>query len=405
MESLLFLAHRIPYPPNKGDKIRSFRWLKTLAADYRLHLGAFVDDPEDWRYASKLERMCEDVCLIGVRPQMNKLRSLSGLLTGEALSIPYYRSRKLQSWVSQKLKRADVSLAMVFSSPMAQYLMGAPSGSIRLVVDLVDVDSEKWRQYAKGHRWPLNWIYRREADALFQFEREVTKVSDVAVFVSRAESELFCHLVPDLRDKVSWIRNGVDTHFFSPHRRYENPYGSNDRVLVFTGAMDYWANVDAVRWFSREVFPEIRKRVSHARFFIVGARPTKDVLRLAAASGIEVTGRVQDIRPYIAHARAAVAPLRLARGIQNKVLEAMAMARPLLATEAGVEGVDLANGLKRFVSKDPEKLGERGTELLEMDAEETARLGMKARRHVEEHYDWDSSMKAMVRLLKGSSPS
>ncbi len=405
MESLLFLAHRIPYPPNKGDKLRSFRWLKSLAADYRVHLGAFVDDPEDWRHAPKLERLCDDVCLVSLHPRRGKLRSLSGLLTGEALSIPYYRSRKLQSWINQKLKIENLTRVFVFSSPMAQYLMRVPSPCDRLIIDLVDVDSEKWRQYAVGQPWPLNWIYRREGEALQRFERAAAEASDVSVFVSAEESKLFCDLNPELGSKVVWIRNGVDTEFFSPHRRYENPYGVKEPVLVFTGAMDYWANVDAVRWFASEVFSEIRKRVSPARFFIVGARPTKDVLRLASRPGVKVTGGVVDIRPYIAHALASVAPLRLARGVQNKILEAMAMARPVLATEVAVEGLELTAGLKRFVAEKPESLVERGAELLEMGREEANRLGMQARRHVERVYDWDSSMRKMRRLLEGPSVS
>ncbi len=405
MEALLFLAHRIPYPPNKGDKIRSFRWLKSLAARYRIHLGAFVDDPKDWRHAPKLESMCEDVCLVDLHPRMKKLKSLSGLLNGEALSIPYYRSRKLQTWISEKLEKENVSRVLVFSSPMTQYVMGARSQRIKLVVDFVDVDSEKWRHYAKGCFWPLSWVYRREGDALLRFEREAARASDVSVFVSMEESELFCHLAPELRGKVIWIRNGVDTEFFSPHRYYENPYAVGDRVLVFTGAMDYWANVDAVQWFSRKVFPEIRKRLAQARLFIVGARPARDVLRLASAPGVEVTGGVEDTRPYIAHARAAIAPLRLARGVQNKILEAMAMARPVLATESAVEGIDMANGLKRFVTADPETLVQRGMELLEMGEKDNAMLGMRARRHVEEHYDWDSSMQKMARLMETTSPS
>ena len=364
-------------------------------------MGAFVDDPDDWRHAAKLERICDDICLVGLHPQKKKLMSLSGLLTGEALSIPYYRSRRLQSWVNEKLKRQDLSRAFAFSSSMAQYLLGVSSRTTRLVVDLVDMDSEKWRQYAEKKRWPLNWIYRREGETLHQFELKAVKASDASVFVSRAEAELFCRQAPGLREKVVYIRNGVDTEFFSPNRKYDNPYGSNERVLVFTGAMDYWANVDAVRWFSNEVFPIIQKRVPGARFFIVGARPTRDVRRLAAEPGIEVTGRVDDIRPYMAHARAAVAPLRLARGIQNKVLEAMAMARPVLATEAAVEGIDIANGLEHFVTKDREELGERGAELLEMNEKETASLGLKARRHVEEHYNWDSSKQKIARLLEG----
>jgi sugar transferase (PEP-CTERM/EpsH1 system associated) len=306
-------------------------------------------------------------------------------------------------WVRSKLEGEGVSKIVVFSSAMAQYVLGSPA-DVRCVVDFVDVDAEKWKQYSLYHRWPKSWIYRRESEALLRFEREVAQHTDTCVFVSKEESELFCRLIPGVAEKTRSIRNGVDTEFFSPNRVYENPFGSGEKVLVFTGAMDYWANVDAVVWFARSVFPEIRKRVPEARFYIVGARPTREVLRLDGFPGVEVVGRVEDTRPYIAHAKASVAPMRLARGVQNKVLEAMAMSRPVLATQAAIEGIEPADGLRNFIASEPDILAKRAVELLEMDEKSTTALAINGREHVTNYYDWDAVTEEMQCLVeKGES--
>jgi sugar transferase (PEP-CTERM/EpsH1 system associated) len=344
--SLLFLVHRIPYPPNKGDKIRSYHLLRFLAERYRVHLGTFVDDEDDWRYLPDVQKMCADVCAVRLNPTRRRLASLKALLGGEPLSVPYYESSVLRAWVRRKVYEERITRMVFFSSPMAQY---APANGVevRKVVDFVDVDSEKWRQYAERHAWPMRWLYRREGERLLDFERRVASSADASVFVTRDEAELFRRRSRIEGTGICSVMNGVDTDYFSPDRPYESPYGPGGPVVVFTGMMDYWANVDAVTWFALESFPSIRQAIEGARFVIVGARPSRQVERLASLAGVEVTGAVADVRPYLAHAELAVAPLRVARGIQNKVLEAMAMARPVVASSAALEGLDLPRELRR----------------------------------------------------------
>jgi len=400
MKELLFLAHRIPYPPSKGDKIRSYHILKHLANSYRIHLGAFVDDPDDWRYQAKLKTMCASVYLLPLRPLPAKLRSLTGLFGNSALSLPYFREQKMQRWVDSIMKRDDMRRVFVYSSPMAQYVMGEEFSSLRRIVDFVDVDSDKWRQYAQCKSWPLSWLYRREGECLLRFEGSVARAFDTSVFVSAAEADLFKQLAPDVADRVCFIDNGVDFSYFSPDREYENPYQGQSDVLVFTGAMDYWANVDAVRWFAREIFPQVRQSVPSAQFVIVGARPSRDVLQLASLAGVSVTGAVADIRPYLAHARAAVAPLRIARGVQNKVLEAMAMAIPVLATPAAVEGIEYNNPSGLQVSDSEHQLAQMAIRLLQRDNS----LPMRASRQwVCQRYDWDINLGGLYELFEGVS--
>jgi len=394
MEELLFLVHRIPYPPNKGDKIRSFHLLKHISRSFKVHIGAFVDDPEDWKYEQSLMDMVTgEVKLIPLSSGWAKLRSTFGLFSGEPLTIPYYRNAELQNWVSQLLANRPVHRALVFSSSMSQYVSAYPE--LLRIIDFVDIDSDKWRQYSERKSWPMNWIYRREARTLLDFERRMAVDFDASAFVSRTEAEMFQQLAPECAGRVTYYNNGVDLEYFSPAHDLDNPYHSGERVLVFTGAMDYWANVDAVVWFASMVFPHLREQFTDLRFFVVGSRPTDEVLALACAD-IIVTKSVPDVRPYIAHSTISVAPLRIARGIQNKVLEAMAMAKPVVASPQAIEGIDaeigleviLANGEAEFISRIADQLS---------NPDNT--LGMSARRRVVQDYSWDKSLQHVDRLL------
>ena len=404
MNDLLYLVHRIPYPPNKGDKIRSFNILKHLAGYYRVHLGSFVDDPDDWRYREDLAPYCASLFLRPLHPRRARVRSLTGLLTGAPLTVPYYRDRQMARWVGETRERG-VSRALVFSSAMAQYLPRKPDPKLHTVVDFVDVDSDKWRQYAAGgHGFPMSAIYRREARRLLAFERRVAAASHASVFVSEQEAALFRSLAPESAAKVYPIDNGVDTDYFSPARDHPNPYPPGARTLVFTGAMDYWANVDAVTFFADEVFPQVREAVPEVRFAIVGARPAPAVKRLGERPGITVTGAVHDVRPYLAHAQAAVAPMRIARGVQNKVLEAMAMARPVIVTPQALDGLRACDGLQWRVGGDAAQLAAlSGQVLLDPDA---GGWGALARACVRRHYSWAEHMDHLARLLEGpATPS
>lgn len=343
MEELLYLVHRIPYPPNKGDKIRSYHLLKHLAQHYRVHVGAFIDAEEDWQYADALASLAGgEVKLLPLHSRWATLKSAYGLLSGEPLSVPYYGDARMQRWVDTLLAQRPIARALVYSSSMAQYLLR--HAQLRRVIDFVDIDSDKWRQYAEKKSWPMSWIYRREARKLFEYEQKVTQDFAASTFVSEAEAALFKRLAPACADKVFGFSNGVDTDYFSPAHSLPSPYAADESAVVFTGAMDYWANVDAVTWFAQEVWPTLRSTHRAARFYIVGSRPTPAVQALAQQNGIVVTGSVPDTRPYIAHAKLAVAPLRIARGIQNKVLEAMAMAKPTLVTPQALEGIAAVPG-------------------------------------------------------------
>ena len=336
MDGLLFLAHRIPYPPNKGDKIRSFHLLRHLGARHAVHLGAFVDDPADWQYAEALKPYCASVKLVALHPRRARLGSATGLLSGEALTLPYYRSPELRRWAAGLARSGTVRNGLAFSSAMAQFM---PRGLDRRILDMVDVDSDKWTQYATTRRWPMSWLYAREGRRLASWEAEVARDFDATLLVSEAEATLLQKRVPEAAHKIDAFENGVDAEYFSPERDYDNPYAAGAQTIVFTGAMDYWPNVDAVTWFTEAILPRVQAALPDARFAIVGSRPDAAVVALSRRPGVSVTGRVDDVRPYLAHAACAVAPLRIARGVQNKVLEAMSMARPVVVSPQAAEGL------------------------------------------------------------------
>lgn len=404
-KELLFLVHRIPYPPNKGDKIRSFNLLKHLAKSYRVHVGAFVDDPHDWSYQKELEAMCAEghgeVFLVNLKPGTRKLASLKGLATGDSLTVPYYSNQVMQSWVDDLLQRRPIEQVVVFSSPMAQFVSGPAYSHLRRVADFVDIDSDKWAQYARRKSWPLSWVYAREARTLFSFERKIADEFDATVLVTDDECTMFKKMAPESEARVYAVHNGVDTDYFSPDREYPNPYPHSSERLVFTGAMDYWANVDAVCWFAKQVFPGIRATVSDAEFYIVGGRPTAEVQALGKLPGVVVTSAVPDVRPYIAHAQLAVAPMRIARGVQNKVLEAMAMAKPVLVTPEAAEGISARAGIDFLVEAKVEALQKQAIHLLTNGG---MNIGLAARRCVLKNYGWEKNLQRFNELLEVGNP-
>ena len=395
---LLMLCHRIPFPPDKGDKIRSYHLLRELSRDHAIVLGAFVDDPNDWQYRDQLEALCAEVYLEWLPPLRARIKSLSGMLGGQALSLPYYRSSRMAEWVERMVDRYEPANVIVYSSPMAQYVLDERFRRFNRIMDFVDVDSDKWRQYAESKHWPASWIYRREARKLLDFEKRVGSDFDQVFFVSEAEARLFSRLAPGLKKPVRYYNNGVDTRYFSPDIDVPVVDGLDGRYLVFTGAMDYWPNIEAVVWFVEQVLPGLRRQWPGLRFFIVGSKPTDRVRALADEPGVSVTGRVPDVRPYLRNAWAVVAPLRIARGIQNKVLEGMAMGLPVVATSAALEGIHAEDGLDVLVADDASAFLER---LKRLDDPSFVRhVSAAARRRVVDDYAWKQSVKPLIETLR-----
>lgn len=395
---ILYLVHRLPYPPNKGDKVRSYHLLKHLAARHEVHLGTFVDDPDDEQHLPTVRALCAGLHVARLNPRSAKLLSLRGLLTGEALSLPYYRDAGLQAWVDETAARVGFDAVVVFSGAMAQYT--AKLSGVKTLVDFVDVDSAKWRDYAPEHAWPMSWLYRREFAKLLGFEQRVAREAACSFFVTDHEVALFRELSPGLTSDLAALGNGVDADFFAPDPARASPFAAGELPLVFTGAMDYWPNVDAVGWFVRDMLPALRERFPALRFHIVGRSPALAVQALAG-DAVNVTGTVPDVRPYLQHAAAVVAPLRLARGIQNKVLEAMAMARPVVAAGSCVRAITAADQPGLQPAEDvPAYVARLGALLADPAAADAA--GRAAREFVVGAYSWDAHLSRLDQHLEAA---
>ncbi len=397
MANLLYLVHRMPYPPDKGDKVRSYHLLRHLAARHRVFLGTFADDPADLQHLGTLRQWCAGLHVVPMNPRLAKLRSLAGLASGEPLSVRAWRDAGLRQWVRDTVAREDIDAGIVYSSAVAQYadeLQGRP-----LLVDFVDVDSAKWSAYAQARPWPLSWLYRREGRVLLAFEREVARASRRSFFSTAKETELFLGLAPEVAPRCEAMNNGVDAEFFAPDPGCASPFAPGRRNIVFTGAMDYWPNVDAVTWFARDLLPALRRERPDLNFCIVGRSPTPAVQALAGEH-VQVTGTVADVRPYLQHADVVVAPLRLARGIQNKVLEAMAMARPVVAAESCVSVLQAQAGRDIEPAADADAFVRVTGRLLDEPARARA-LGDAARQCVLRNYAWSAHLAVIDRHLAG----
>ena len=404
MANILYLVHRLPYPPNKGDKLRSYHLLKHLLERHRVFLGTFIDDPEDEPHIELLRGMCADLHVARIDPRLARLRSLNGLVAGEPLTLAYYRDGGLRTWIDECCRTNAIDAAVIFSSAMAQYVEDKPL--LPTLIDFVDVDSAKWTQYAAKHRWPLSWLYRREGETLLAYERRMAARATRGLFVTEAEVALFTRLAPECSRQVEAVGNGVDADYFSVDPERPSPYRAGELPVVFTGAMDYWPNIDAVTWFAREMLPELRARQPQARFVIVGRNPAPEVTALADEQ-VVVTGTVADVRPWLQHAKVVVAPLRVARGIQNKILEAMAMARPVVASSDCAAVIDAESGEgegQELLDASDAATFVAAIAALLADPERAAAIGQSARRRAVARYSWQANMSRVDRYLCADAP-
>ncbi|WP_448665112.1 TIGR03087 family PEP-CTERM/XrtA system glycosyltransferase [Sphingomonas sp. CJ20] len=390
MGDILFLAHRVPYPPDRGDKIRGFHILRHLAAKKRVHLIAFADDPADLKHKGGLARLTGNRSIIW-RSKSQARAGVEALLSHRPVSLTAFDNDALRQSVTSILARHNIDTIFVFSSQMAQYVPSRPRQ--RVVMDFVDMDSAKFAAYARTSRWPKSWLLAREGRMLMHYERAVAARADASLFVSAAEAELF--RTSTGADNVHVVENGIDTAFFDPAATYRR-VDALGALIVFTGQMDYRPNIEGVTWFAESILPHIRVAHPDARFMIVGRNPTEAVRALTRHPGVMVTGQVPDVRGWLAAASVVVAPLKLARGVQNKVLEGMAMARPVVASAEAAEGIDHGGTIRVGAS-----VGEMADAInaLLADRASAAALGAAARQQVIDRYSWDARLAALDAVL------
>jgi len=370
---------------------------EALAKLAPVHVAALADDEADAEAARrKMAPLCRSLC-VEVRKVSRPLALAQAVLRGEPVSNRLFRSIALARHVDALVATGRISHIVAFSGQMAQYI---PAGfADPVIMDFVDVDSAKFATYAEqDRRQPLHWVHAREAEKLGAYEAEVARAVDASLFVSEAEAALFRERSGLGADKVHAVGNGIDTVTFDPAAALAPVAAGEGPLAVFTGQMDYRPNIDAVRRFAADILPLIRERHPAARFAIVGRAPTDEVRALENLPGVTVTGEVPDVRPWLAAADAVVAPLLLARGVQNKLLEAMAMARPVVASAAAATGIDAAPDEHLLVADDAQAMAAAVCTLFD-DPVAAARMGAAARERMIARYGWDARLAPLGRLL------
>ena len=394
---ILFLAHRVPFPPQRGDKIRSHHLLKALAKFAPVHVGCLGETEGDMAQDRELAALAASHFLAR-RSKALPVAGIEALARGLPASLVAFDHPGLRRWVANTLGERRIGTVFVFSGQMGQYIPDDFAG--RVIVDLCDVDSAKFEAYgAKGGA--RGWIDRREARLLAAEEERLAHRADATLLVSEAEAALFTSRLRDPNDTdVRALRNGIDTVSYDPQAIAPHPalVGEAGPHIVFTGQMDYAPNVSAVLRTAEQLLPAIRRCHPQATFHVVGRAPALQLRRLDGHSGVRVWGEVPDVRPFLAAADLVFAPLDIARGIQNKVLEAMAMARPVVLSPEAATGIEARDGEHFAIGADDDALVERALALL-ADGPAALAMGAGARRYVVEQQGWDAMLTPLAGLI------
>lgn len=399
MGETLFLAHRVPFPPNRGDKIRSHHLLKAIAALGPVHVGTFGETDEDMACDADLAALARSHCLI---PRSKPLAQagVEALASGKPVSLTAFASPRLHAWVAETLARYPIDRIFVFSGQMGQYVPASFAG--RVVIDLCDVDSAKFEDYARDHVWPRAVLDAREARLLAREEERLARRADVTLLVTEAEAALFRSRLSDPSGvEIVALRNGIDTNGFDPARVAPLPAltAAAGPHCVFTGQMDYPPNIAAVERTAATLLPAIRERYPEAQFHVVGRAPTAPVRALDGPSGVRVWGEVPDVKPFLAAAGLVLAPLTIARGVQNKVLEAMAMARPVVLSTEAATGIDALDDVHFAVGDNDATLVAKALALLD-DRAAARYMGQAARAFVVAEQGWEAMLAPLAGMMR-----
>ncbi len=403
--NILYLAHRMPYPPNKGDKLRAFRQIKKLSQHHDIWCACFVDYVGDRKYVNDLAKYCHRVEAVNLHKPLALLRGAAGWCTGSTITESFYHSSAMTRLIKRWCSETKFDAVVAFSSSMARYALSVATD--RRVVDLCDLDSAKWTGYARESYFPLKQIYQTEGRRLARREADFIRRFDSAILITHAEAVQLHDI--ELQRRVRIVGNGVD----APHQPTQKPNERNKStnhgsaalpppIVGFIGTMDYRPNVEAVVWFVKHCWPSIRRAVPRVTFRIIGRNPSRRVCKLAHVPGVVVVGEVEKVDDELSAMTVSVAPLRLARGLQNKVLEAMAASKAIVLTEAAAEGIDAQSGEHFIVEDTPDLIAQHIIALIR-DEQRRCELGIAARRFVLSHHNWATELEKFELLVTGST--
>jgi sugar transferase (PEP-CTERM/EpsH1 system associated) len=391
---MFFICQRVPFPPDRGDKITTFNEIRHLSTKHEVHVFCLADGNRDLDNVPGLRGYAQSVTAVPVAGWVSKLRALAAMLAGEPLSVAAFNERKLHIVIEQKFAELQPDLIMVYSCNVAQYAEHFPQ--VPRIMQFAELDSSRWGQFARRSRPPMRWVYAIEQHRFLAYERHIARTFSHALVCTAAERRDFERLIPGVR--ASLVGNGVDLDYFC-----SKGLAKRSGSIVFTGVMDYFPNVDAVIWFCDEVLPIVQRQIPEAGLTICGSRPAAAVRRLAKRRGVTVTGWVPDTRPYLDGAEVFVAPLRMARGIQNKLLEALAMGLPCVASGAAATGAAIADGEGILAADSPEAFAGHVVRLLR-DQAFRAEMAGKARAAAELNYRWETQLACLDRVIATIAP-
>jgi sugar transferase (PEP-CTERM/EpsH1 system associated) len=387
---ILYIAHRVPFPPDRGDRIRSYHMIKHLSKLHSVGLVCLASSRGELEQVKALRKFCDSIDVVLMPSLESRARALVGLFSPKPLTLQYFYSRRLKHIIRRHLREGGFDAVLVFSSSMAQFL--PPDQRSLKIMDFADVDSDKWFQYAQRTKFPYSKVYRLEGRRLRKYELSVIPLFDYCTVISPEEERL-------LRSRsgsavLCTIPNGVDLEY------YRAPAMVSDQLtVIFTGVMNYYANVDGVLYFHDQILPRIHQRIPEAKFTVVGGNPTRSIRRLGRNEKVTITGYVRDVRPFLSQAAVCVVPLRIARGMQNKILEAMAMGLPVVTTSRAMEGIDACPGRDLIVADDPGEFAARTVELL-MNRQLRLKISRNARNLVESKYRWSNCLQKLDVILE-----
>jgi len=386
---ILFVCHRFPFPPERGGKIRPFNIIRHLSQSASVTVASLVRSDEELEQGRGIQDYCDRYIAESIGSIGTRLRMIMQIVTSQPSSMGYFYSSALKRRIDAELETGSYDLIFVHCSSAAQYVESWPD--IPKILDFGDMDSEKWMLYAKNRKLPLSLGYWLEAVKLRRVEGRMAAAFDLCSCTTRAELETLQGL--GTAKETAWFPNGVDTEFFSPTAE---PYDPD--LICFTGRFDYFPNQRAVIYFCHDVLPQIQTKRPNTRFVIIGAEPPAFIRKLGRLAGVTVTGTVPDVRMYVRRAAVSVAPLDIARGTQNKILEAMAMGIPVVASQQASKGVDAISGQHILVAHNTQDYVDTIEQLLQ-DPDHRKNFAEQARGRMLSHHSWAESMKRVDVLV------
>ncbi len=397
--NISFICPRIPYPPNRGDKIRSYNIIKYLASKHNIFLFSLIEKEEEKKHKETLETFINYVYTDSIHPTYKKIYSFFSLFQKFPISVRYFYSNKIQNALDDVIRNYYIDIIFCFCSTTAEYIFRSQyrhqlKKKALWIMDLVDVDSEKWLDYSKCKKLPLSLIYSFEAKFLSKYEKKILDDFDNILIISEQERKILSNKYKS--NKIFVMPNGVDLDFFIED--YHSHLKKTGPTIVFTGVMNYWPNIDGVTWFVKKILPPIKEKYPNITLYIVGSNPPPIVKALSAIKGVQVTGYVKDVRDYISIADISIVPLRIARGLQNKVLEAMAMGKAVVTTSVALDGINARPNRDIVVADNPDVFSKKILDILNSPSL-GKEIGRNARQFIERHFSWESKFSILDKII------